>query len=736
LSFSYVTPENVFDLYKASEKYMRPLFEPLTEFERLARNRPHPGIDKNYPKVTDGTLASIIAKTPRRIVQQVPTCKVKSDEDDWLDIMAQWIIDNEIIPNANSQYELIQKCWALIEKGLTYGSQFSLTAFQLVLGKPRVDFTLPYIKDGFIEAGKISGTDANAIAVRAWYQETDLDAIIDKQTKAEAAGLDAGWNLTVLREIKGKLSQKDDLSTTPDEKDKQNRRGGVELVHVFQNGVGAKFYTIHMKTKQIARTKVNKDPRGVMPINYFYAGTDMSNPLGRGFAEQVGAMQNLLDAEVQMYQYNRALMLNPPMTKKGNWNKAQAKLAPNVLVDLGSDPNAEWAPVQIDSTSLSSFPANYGLMKSQILNLLSSPDTSISAEVGNPGFSKTDSGVKNQQAILSIDDNYIRKNFEAWWEREVETLVNLYFAERTDIGEFVVDDATAAKLKAIDPEHVGEGNKVRIDFKSETSRLSVTVDASSSNMKDNQAQMDILDGLLERYEKAPTLQQLIPPEKIKAVWNSLVTASGVENPEELTVEDELDEQGKPVEKPQQQSMQPEMVQQMIDQAIQQNDANDPNKDPMLATIKAFGMKWSDIPEDSKHKVLDHIGLSSQEASVPQLDLEIQSASAQHDILSSIEAQGNTEAQMAQTDAQNQAQNELALKGQSQAAESETPTETSQQPTETPDHPLLDDSAFAAQLTSLGLNENQIQQAIALTNTGKYSDAEVMQMMGLGEGAVA
>lgn len=696
---------------------MRPLFEPFGEYERLARNRPHPAIDKAYPKVTDGTLSSIIEKTPRRIIQQIPTGKVECiGYDDWLPIMAQWILDNEILPNANSQYALIQKCWAVVEKGLTYGSQPSLDIFTKVDDKPTTDFKVPYVKDVFYEAGKLSDIDSNFKFIRAWYQKRDLEAIIAQQSKAVDGGVETDWNLEVLREIKDSITQKDDLSTTPNEKDKNNRSGGVELIHCFQKGVKAKFFTIHIKTKKIARTKVNKDPRGVMPGNTFYAGTDMSNPVGRGFPERVGAMQNLLDAEVQMYQYNRALMLNPPMVKRGNWNKNQAKLAPNVLVDLGSDPKATWEPVKIDSVSLSTFPNNYGLMKSQILNLLSSPDTSISADVGNPGFSKTDAGVKSQQAVLSVDDNYIRKNFEAWFERECETLINLYFGERTGVEEFQVDEATAIKLRACDPSVVNEDGKVRIDFTSETPKLKFTVDASSSNMKDNQQQTDILDSLLERYEKAPTLQQLVPPEKITAVWNSIVTASGVEDPEDLMVEQEKDEQGNVIPaQPQEQAsqLQPEQVQQMIQDAIKQNDANDISNHPIVKLMTSLNIKFTDLPEDSKHEVLNIIGVPSQMASPTQNDTALKAINQAHTIVTGHEQQQNQQAQLDQTAQQNQAQNQLQVSQQVQ--------DTQQQQSQT-------DAEHMKQLTDMGLSPDQAQQALALIDRG-YPLEDVMKMIG-------
>ena len=76
MAFSFLTPDNLKSSWTDAEKSMKGLFEPLKENERLSRNKPHPGIDKAYPKVTDGTTAAIIEETPKRYIQRLPTVKV------------------------------------------------------------------------------------------------------------------------------------------------------------------------------------------------------------------------------------------------------------------------------------------------------------------------------------------------------------------------------------------------------------------------------------------------------------------------------------------------------------------------------------------------------------------------------------------------------------------------------------------------------------------------------------
>lgn len=458
--------------------------------------------------------------------------------------MAGFIYSDIILPNANEQYALLQKSWNVVSKALTWGSCPVYTPIVKRGNYFGTDMTVPYIKDVFLERGKLSDSDSNVIYMRSWYQPNDIDYIIDKEKKLAKSAAERGekyessWNLEVLESLKDKVTQKPNDAQTDSEKKRNIQTSGVEIIHAFQRGVGQKFYSFHVATGQIVRTKTNLDPRGELPIQYMYADTDGANPLGRGFVELVAPIQNLIDAEVQMYQFNRALMLAPPMVKRGGWNANQAKLVPNILVDLGSEPSASWEPIKIDSSALQSFPNNYGLMKSQLLNLLSSPDTSISSEIGNPGFSKTPAGVNAQQANVSVDDNFVRKQFETFFERWSETAINLYFAEHTGVEDIQVDKKTAQSLRKIDPSLVNEENIVRMDFESATPALKFEVDASTSKMKDDASQLEALDGLLERLERSQVLQSIIPQEKIVGAWNSIVAASGVENPEELSLSDE------------------------------------------------------------------------------------------------------------------------------------------------------------------------------------------------------
>lgn len=543
-AYQFLKPDNLIETYTSSKQYTESLTYPwFLEYERIARNEVHPSIPKKYPRTTDGTTASVIRKTPHRIVQQIPTGSLKGDKEDWLTIVAKFIYEHKIIPYADSQYGLIQKCWSVIEKAMTFGSVCTYTPMIMHEGYLCPDLVLPYWGDVMIQPGKLSDKDSNFVFIRSWWRKEDIEALIDRETKQskKSKSYQSTWDTGVLQAVLDFQTTKDIVAQTPVEREKAvNTKGGIELITGFQRGVGSIFYTFSPQLPvgdNVARTKANKDPRGEIPVQFMYSDIDYSNPLGRGVVELVGGLQNLMDAEMQMYQYNRALMLNPPIVKWGAFNKNRIKYEPNIIIDAGSDPTAKVEPMAIDTTAISQFPQNLATMRNQLLTLLQSPNTDLGAAAGN---SKTPQGVVMTGATISVDDNYIRKMFETWFERWSEGAVNQYFAERTGIEELQLDEETAETLKNVDgfdPSLLSPDNKIRINYDTATPNLSFRVDPGSSQMKDDPNQYQAAVNLLEMTMKFPQLNSkwggTIDTDDLS---RRIVRMSAIQDPEQIAPE--------------------------------------------------------------------------------------------------------------------------------------------------------------------------------------------------------
>ena len=533
----YLTKENFSEKWEDAKTYMAPLFEPLSEYERIARNRPHPGINAAYPKNTDGTLAAIIQEQPKRTIQQIPTGKVMANGDQVKSIVCNFVLTQRIIPNAISQADVLQKSWGIMSKSLTFGGYGSMTFFGKHNDYTGADFKLFYIKDAFFERGKLTFADCNIFFVRSWYQVSDIDALIDKHKENEHSK----WNVKKLEELKDQIKKKEQEAQSSGEKERNKAVEAIEIITGFQMGIKAKFFVfapdLGNDENGIVGEFDNEDPRGVMPIQWLYANIDFENPLGRGIVELSGGTQNVIDSMLQSYQYMRALQLAPPMVKRGNWNKTQAKLQPNALIDLGADANNSLDTLKLDTTALNNFTTDYGLFKSQIIALNNNGDTSISAEVGNPGFSKTSAGVESQNLKLGVSDNYMRKQFEAWFGDVCESMLNIEFANKKGKEELQLDKDTADKLRELKAK-VTEDDKFVINYDEYTDSLKFTVDASTSDKATSQAQLESLDSLLARIENSPLFTALLDqyPEKGVELYNRFTSLTGVEDQEKLAID--------------------------------------------------------------------------------------------------------------------------------------------------------------------------------------------------------
>jgi len=730
--FSYIESDNLYERYNEFKTFMLPLHEPLDEFERIARNKPHPGIAKNLPKVTDGTLAALIQEQPKRIIQQIPTGKVKSDSD-WLDIVGGWILEHEIIPNANQVAALIQKSWAMTSKALTYGSQPAFVQFVNRGEYFGTDFTLPYIKDVLLEPGKLSDRDSNVIMLRTWWTKNQVDAVIAKEgmlsERAKARGAqpyETGWDIEKLKSLRDKSGQKDVKSMTPNERDKQLNSGFIEIVHVFQRGIDAEFYSFSPllgDKDNIVRTRKNKDPRGVIPIHFMYTNIDMSNPLGRGSVELSGGMQNLLDSQMQSFQYVNALLMNPPVEKRGNFSKSTIRYEPAAIWDMGTDSNASVKPVNLVTEPLTAFPGTYGLLKSQILNLNSSTDTSISSEVGNPGFSKTPAGVKTQEQRLGVSDNYMRKQFEDWFEETMETAINLYFAERSGVQVLTLDEETADKLRKLEPQAVNDKGEVQVDFDKETKSLKFEVDASTSSMKDDAAERDRLVELLDMSQKYPALAEMMGQDGTKELVNRIIVKTGVEDPEKIMpapADGEIDPNtGQPVQQPQQQQgPDPQAIQQMVmqtvDQAMQAQAAKDPKNNPTIQLMDALKIKFTDLPEDTQHQVLEQVGMPSNQPTTTAQELEIKRQDSGARAMQTSHSMAHADMSAMQPEVPNEPQ----------------VSETTQENTnEAPEQLTQEDQQLIQMLQQRGYTDQQVAQAVQMMKSGADNSSIIAALHG-------
>lgn len=547
MATSFLTEESFSKNWEASKLYMEDLRKPYDEFERIKNNRPHPDIDPAYPKTTDGTTAAQVRQVPRRVVQQVPFGKASVKGDAALSCLSNFILQEEIIPNSDIQGDVLSKTWKAIEDDLTYGHADALIFYKQEGDYFGTDWRIPYVKDVYLEAGKGSFSECNYFFVRAWYKDSDIQDLIDKEESLAKSAKERGeeyepvWTVSVLKELQdSSKAEKDEKAKTDSEKDRGIKSNGYEIIHGFQKGMGAKFMSFAPAIKKMAREWKNPDPRGVMPGHRMYFESDLSNPEGRGVVELVAPLQNFIDGSLQAFQYVRALMYNPPLLKKGNYNRNQIQFRPNAVIDLGNDENNSLNPLNLNNSAITNFSSDYSLFKSQILNIFGGDDQTISATAGNPGFSKTSAGVNARQGIIGVNDNYVRRRVETWLGDIFCTQLNIYFAVTQGDREFVPSEKEFEKLAEYgDNEYFTFAeNKIIVHFDAIQDKIiDFETEASTSKAPDtNESKEKLLDAVKTAAEVG-LLQYTDPIELTKRIFGDVEDAEKlVKDPATLQAE--------------------------------------------------------------------------------------------------------------------------------------------------------------------------------------------------------
>ena len=530
MSFSYIEPENLKQEYEQAKNKMAGFFNDFSEFERIANAEPK-NVKEGNPNVTDATTASFIETRPKVIVQKNPTGKViLDDKSSELSELLNEVVDNVILPNATTGGSVKTKCLSVVRNMLIYGSQPALVFIRNEDNYFGADFTIVDIQDVYLEPGKTNAKDCNYIFLNTWYTKSDIKNIIyNEKELAKDKDYKTTWNLKKLEELQEKTTAKDtDISAT-----ETDQAEFIKLVCVFQRGVDNVFYTFDPATGEIVREWRNIDPSGKIPIIYAYYDPDGKNPLGLSAIRLTRRLQDMLDIHHQNYQFQVGLKSAPPTKIRGNVNTESIVYEPYAVWDLGNDPNADAAVVQTDNTLINTFPTVQGILKSNILNITNNGDTSISAEVGNPGFSKTPAGVNAQQDRINIADNYLRGQFEEWFGEILETMLNLHIAAhyQAEIDQVVpLSQRFIETKRKIDPEFRLTKETIKYsDLKDLLVKFKV--DASSSKLDNDHEQLETLKDLLQiRLESGDQMEKYL---KIAPLVYQIVKRSGVPDAEEI-----------------------------------------------------------------------------------------------------------------------------------------------------------------------------------------------------------
>src|SRR6185437_789389 len=465
----------------------------------------------------------------------------------------------------------------------------------------------------------------------------------------------------------------------------------------------------------------------------------------RGDVELSAGIQNLIDQQMQMYQFLSTLMMGPPMMVWGNVTRSRLKMRPNAIWPMGNAPTNKVEAYQVHNHAIDGFPNIYGLLKSQIMNVQSSTDNSVPASDGNPSFSKTQAGVQAALQRLGVSDNYLRKQFEEWFEAQSETSINIYFAEMRGKHSIHLDaDDRGDIMRTPSRKYVDKNNVLTFDY-SDINKVTFdfAVDPSSSEVKEDQDNAEKLTEVLALIQKSqnPQIQAAELP-----VTKLLINEIGAEGTDDIFPAT-TDEDGNPLPDSQGQAaggLNPQtlvpMVTQIVQQIMQQQQANDISEHPLIKLMTALQIKFGDLPEDSKQELLKLVGIPSNMVSPGQQQINLKAQQQQTDTVLKADKQAHDTTLAVRQQAHNESQDRINAQqtAQSQAAEGQEPPvqpkPKQRLPAQPPQQamgnhpPDPQEQQIVEALVHRGYNDQDIEQAIVMLRQGSTAE-QVMATLG-------
>jgi hypothetical protein len=597
----YLEKEEINDAYYEADKASADWFLPFDEYERIAANKLSKTLGKNMPKVNDGSLAASLLETPMQVYPSMQTGKFTATDrkEAWINEIANITWKNKIVPNANTQASFFDKEQIALYRALKYGAQPRYNFFVSTDNYTGSDWSLPYVRNVKLEPGKFSADDCDYIFLDVYYTKLQLKRIIERVGKDK----ESGWDIKALKELADmSMTDKEIKEQNINERDKQVRSSGIKTFICFNRGANAPFYMFspHLEKGRCIRSWKNPDPTGDLPITMQYCYENLESPYGIGRTELAGPTQNVLDYMTQAHMLATQIGLQPPKKLSGptdNTNFNSLTFTPDAIWQLG---NAQIDVVQTASSVYTQFPANFGLYKSQLQTLQGRTDGSVSAESGNPNFSKTSAGVKQQQERTNSQDNYLRNKADDASAKMAKKMMNVHMAQMT--GADVLDIAEDDKERLVKAGYLDDNpmtpepsaNELPIIYEDIKATFNFEYDARpEADDEEKNRWLELIDIATSNPNIIPAMEQSGWRFNLGEAFKKVVNASGTADSEKVLTQispDEMMQQQMPGQVDPQTGM--PMQQPMGEEPMGMPETQDPameQEDELQVTMEEYGI---------------------------------------------------------------------------------------------------------------------------------------------------
>lgn len=529
-------------------------------------------------RVTDAALSTLSYERQARVAAQLPTGKVYpgGKMHEGKSKLANIVLHNYIIPNANSQFDMLikQRLWGVYAS--VYGSMPMMYDYRVDDDYIGPDCWLIDPRMFLPQPGRNSIGECDWVMVSTIVTIAELKGYLKKKNTS--------WNKAALQKLIDEAedstpSRNDDATKDSDTSkgrySKDLAKGQVELVTKYESGEKGHWITFAPDFGGVGllRDIPNPHKSGKIPVIMRPCFPLMNSIYGLGDFERGMKLQKAKDAIVSLFLEGVKNRIYPPLkinlqgvTPSTIKNQAGAKW-------IVTDMNAVQAHTS-GTQPLNEFQAAYSSLHTMLMNQFGTTDTATNSEQSsNPTFGKTPQALKMLETRENARDTWDRFMHEKAVEELYEGMINLLCVKMEKPIDFtvfeeeinqLVNDYGDDVLEVIAGQKVGRAIVTKKHLYHDKGYKYI-IDANSSMKKDDAGQLEALMHMWAMAHQTPELIQSLQAQGYSydeaEHFKRILISSGVTDWERILPEAQQ-EQG--AMSPEEQMMQEQM---MKEQAI-------------------------------------------------------------------------------------------------------------------------------------------------------------------------
>ena len=581
--------EQILGRYDAAENYLVNKRDKWDEYEDLFHNVLSDDVSGNTKsQMFDPVLATMAIERSARVMAQLPVGKVRglSYDDVVSEKLMNMVLERYVIPNANSQFDMLTKFRMVDLYSNLYGNFFTFVDWVVKdNGYIGPDVWLLPIRDVFPQVGAVSIDDSDYIIIRTWKPKSYFEALKDKKNfiniKETLTAIDDHDGDKQDKGARDKSRREDSAYPDPIP---ANKSGYFSILSMYEKDRWVDYVPV---AKQIIRDTKNPHDNEELPVTCKHSIPLIDDFMGMGDFERGKTEQYALNSLWNLYMDAVKISIFPPTLVNKDMiadvNSIKWGPAEKWLIRGPSTSNAAQV-LNLTPQGTSTFNNVYQALRGSMQNQFGTTFTDVSASTDTL-MGKTPQALKMQQSREGSRDNSDKFYMERYLKDTLGKMVNLIAKKQPKQLTLRLFGEEIEELFTNYPELVDVYNENKGILKVGKGRFrnilfDYEIVSGSTYQADKDAQQENLISILRLFQKSPDLMQVLQQNEGKRIllseiikrvmigasiqdWDKIMVDNNAPNPQDVKSQatqmltQSLQEAGLP-----QESIPPELINQI------------------------------------------------------------------------------------------------------------------------------------------------------------------------------